>query len=249
MEKYSTIQDSKGNFLSKDEVSRNFIDKLISNLYISAKGNDIVEVAVIPYLKNKLQLVLPAGEFQNKKKISEISKKSQQTIEKVVNGQIVYEKSNSNSWFEFGLSGADYIISGFQKAENLLKTIQNKANLNIYAIVINIIGNSVSGRKDEYKLIRASEDIREITFNNGSRTSIFNIYLSDSSSVEYFPNDVNNLKSRDFSEVIFEMSSQPHQIILDNLHKINKNINFTDSKAMVINDNLDKVINLFSFEV
>jgi hypothetical protein len=45
------------------------------------------------------------------------------------------------------------------------------------------------------------------------------------------------------------MSSQPHQIILDNLHKNNKNINFIDSKAMVVNDNLDKVINLFSFEV
>jgi hypothetical protein len=119
MEKDSKIQDSKGNFLSKDEVSRNFIDKLISSLYISAKGNDIVEVAVIPYLKNKLQLVLPAGEFQNKKKISEISKKSQQTIEKVVNGQIVYEKSNSNSWFEFGLSGADYIVSGLKKVEPL----------------------------------------------------------------------------------------------------------------------------------
>jgi hypothetical protein len=116
-------------------------------------------------------------------------------------------------------------------------------------IIINIIGTGIKGRKEEYKLIRISEDLKEISNKAGEKLTFFNIYLSDKNSSEFFPEDVEELKEKDFEEVLFEMSSEMPEYLLENLRIQNKNLNFPDARCLAVNIEPKKIVELFDFEV
>jgi len=246
MGKDSQIKDLNGNFIQKDKIARDFVDSLFRKLSANARGKNFFDIAIIPYLKNSLDITLENNVFNNIGKLNSSSKKVKKQVEKIVNGRMQYQKIEQVSWFEPATSGADYIISALNKARDLA----TKVNQDYFPpIIINIIGTGIKGRKEEYKLIRISEDLKEISNKAGEKLTFFNIYLSDKNSSEFFPEDVEDLKEKDFEEVLFEMSSEMPEYLLENLRIQNKNLNFPDARCLAVNIEPKKIVELFDFEV
>ena len=246
MGKDSQIKDLNGNFIQKDKIARDFVDSLFRKLSANARGKNFFDIAIIPYLKNSLDITLENNVFNNIGKLNSSSKKVKKQVEKIVNGRMQYQKIEQVSWFEPATSGADYIISALNKARDLA----TKVNQDYFPpIIINIIGTGIKGRKEEYKLIRISEDLKEISNKAGEKLTFFNIYLSDKNSSEFFPEDVEDLKEKDFEEVLFEMSSEMPEYFLENLRIQNKNLNFPDARCLAVNVEPKKIVELFDFEV